>query len=584
MNPITRFFREDIPAVFSSGKWRIKLAENKYHQLQLEKQKPQLFLNLGDKSWKNKIKDNNYHDLFIQLEDYERLIDNKRNEINVLEEKYKNTDELLISSNIIFDKKLNTIREPQKIILNELAQIEKEIKAIDQQKFLTNKTTNKLSSEIKSLNNSADQLQKSNLADKAIKIQAINNSITHLQDKVADLDNQLKLFESNLQEKNKLLLLKKESANKYNMQISDIQSQKTVEQKPILDQLQVFKQALTKYSDEINLIQKKIEERMPELGSLVYEHKPNSEIIRTEIADIDKLNNQINNTLVEKELLQARLSSVNSKSIQRVIIMFASLSIICVLFFVFLPKPYGPVTPNGSEANDGQQTRPFGVNQLINEQANKEIIDKKKVINPPYDGFFMVTEDLSTEEIKPVYFKISNAHVAASFYYQNIHIDKNLYDNLLSFDTDLPVVLFRSSNNKFDGYQLFKGRPSFGIYLEENSSPCTIEYISNTLFSEGDEIFSIDNEKIENCDDVNLIMETKQPFTQISIEFQRGTNRNKKSITPPGIVFPKVVSISNQYMDNSYLAIYPHFNLSSGVYCFIENENNPEIGYCFRIK
>ena len=201
-------------------------------------------------------------------------------------------------------------------------------------------------------------------------------------------------------------------------------------------------------------------------------------------------------------------------------------------------------------------------------QALQDKVRRKTEVTPPYDGLFFITDELTTIELK---FEL----------YDLIEYDE--YKAMPVIAEKLPVFVLMSTEINLDEFYLYKGRPTFGIRIDSSSSPCNINYSSNPNFQIDDKILSIDETQISDCDQLFAVMDSKQPFSTISVELQRGTHRETYEMDTQGVVLAEKIEYVSQYVDNNYIAIYPKVELDSAIYCF-GREGWSQYGFCFYVE
>jgi predicted nucleic acid-binding Zn-ribbon protein len=588
MNPVKRFFQEDIPAVFSSGKWRIHLAQLNNKLKQIEFKKTSSIAELGKKAWAGKVKDEKYGEIYKKLEECEEQIEQARQEIRIQQEKLESETDRLKSITAEHDSQLKVVEEPHRLAMQKMAQLQNHEKGVEQQILALQKGINQDTASIKNLQILIDQTQAENPPDKEAKIESLNNTIDTTRAKILESNRQLGQNEekkiSNHAEQKKL----KENIESLSQQIETLKRQKASALKPIQDQISLLNHDIQGKNEKKNSLDRKIIELMPEFGALVNKTRPTSEYLSNEYANVDALQSEVRSINDEINVTMARIASVNSQSIKRFFIAIAGLAALTLILILVVPPI---LTGNKKVASETKkiagevESSARGILPVIAEAEINKKIEKKIGVNPPNEGFYFVSENLTAEEIKPKRF-LSSSYLVANFQFIDFGFDQQQYDNLPEYPDKLPVILFKSYKKSLEDYKLYQGSPVFGIWLEEDLSPCTVDLPSHlSSFKEKDIIYGLDGVEFNDCKTLQNIMLSKEPFTTIAVDTQRGTVRSIKRLIPPTISFSTVVSTRNQYVNGDHYAIYPSSEIEPGAYCFIHKDGkNDGTGYCFRIK
>jgi len=587
MNHVKRFFQEDIPAVFSSGKWRINLAQLNYKLKQIENNKTSSLTELGKKAWAGKVKDEKYGEVYKKLEEYEEQAQQNQQDIKTLQASLETEIDRLKSITAEHDSQLKAVEEPHKLALQKMAQFQNLIKGVEQQILSLQKEINQDTASIKNMQILIDQTQIENPPDKEAKIESLNNTIETTRAKILESNRQLEQNKkkkiSNHAEQKQL----KENIEGLSQKIETLKRQKASALKPIQEQISLLNQYLQgKNEKKINL-DRKITELMPEFGALVYKTRPTSESLSNEYRNVDVLHSEIKSINDEINITTARIASVSSQSVKRFIIAIAGIAVLAVILFLVVPTMLTGNKKVGSEP--GKPTREMessarGILPIIAEAEINQKIERKIGVNPPNEGFYFVSENLMAEKIKQTRF-LSSSYLVANFEFVDFGLDQQQYDNMPEYPDKLPVILFKSYKKSLEDYKLYKGSPVFGIWLEEDLSPCTVGLTANPSFQEDDIIYGLDGVEFNDCKTLQDIMSSKEPFTTIAVDTKRGTVRSIKRLVPPSVGFSTIVSTRNQYVNGDHYAIYPSSEIEPGAYCFIHKDGkNDGTGYCFRIK
>jgi hypothetical protein len=393
MNPIKKFFLEEIPAVFTYSKLRMTLAKLNNQSPQLEKQKKEAIQNLGIIAWENKIKDLRYEEIYTNLENIEESLSQKQIEINLQQSLIGTETAQIQTANIDYDKDIAEIQTQRQSVYQKLAQLQSNQKYIENRINEAKRIINQGPISVQNLQLQISQVQASGLSDKEARIASFQTTIDGVKKQVNDAIDQNRLAESeltaNLDEQKPI----KNEIDSYDLQIKNIQDQKktitsTIQDK--LKELQVDLQKLVSSKDEITRRKTGL---MPEFGMQVFSYRPPVDILTQPYLRVDTVQNEITRLSEQINLTHIRLSSVNSKSLIKVgifsgAIVFVLLSIVVLSLVVipsimklFRPDPNRDIRLVQSWVSDecntsGEYT---GMVQEISVWENKQINDTAEV-------------------------------------------------------------------------------------------------------------------------------------------------------------------------------------------------------------
>lgn len=318
MNPFKRFFQEDIPATFSAGKWRIDLLQLKSRLTQLERQKNALLGELGTKAWGKKVKNESYSTVYGKLEELDGLAGQTQQELDVVQNKINLETTHLNTINTEFITRLKGTQSQRQVALQKLAQLQTVQKEIDQRILQFQATINQGAANLQNLKAQAGQIQASDQMDKEEKIASIQNTEAAVKTKINIAELQISTAKAELANHQVEQMPIKSEIDGYNQQIITMQDQNKLTQTPIQEQLKLLHQDLLKINEKKTRLLNQITALMPEFGGQVYKYRPLNDALTAEYAKNDVLQNEIKTIADQINLTQARLSSINSGSIQKV--------------------------------------------------------------------------------------------------------------------------------------------------------------------------------------------------------------------------------------------------------------------------
>jgi hypothetical protein len=318
MNPLQRFFQEDIPATFSAGKWRIDLLQYKSRLSQLEKQKMIMLAELGKKAWASRVSNDSYASVYGKLEELDGLVGRAQEETEIAQNKINLETNHLNTTNAGFETRLKETQGRRQVALEKLAKLQTVQKNIEQRASQLQAAVNQSSTNLQNLAAQINQLQASEQVDKEAKIASIKETGAAVQmqknEALAKITAVKEEFGTNQAEQNPV----KQEIEGFNQQIAALQEQKKQAVQPIQEQLKLIHQDLLKANEKKTGLLNQITALMPEFGGQVYRYRPSSIALTAEYGKVDAIQKDIKATSDQINLTQARLSSVNSGSLLKV--------------------------------------------------------------------------------------------------------------------------------------------------------------------------------------------------------------------------------------------------------------------------
>ena len=329
MNFFSNFFKNDLPATFSAGKWKINIIKNKNKLINLKSQHNIYLTSLGNKIWHENIYNENYHELYNQLMQLKESLENIKkqisNTVNDINDGKSHFDKIKNES----DNKINEIQNYKQVEFSKLNEL----------KQLQNKNESEMLKIQKNLNDGPDNINNlysvitkselSNDSDKANKINSIKTTIKSIQE---ELNNAPMIIENIKNEINNNLNNQKPHIEKIKIMEQDIfklKENQKLQLNPIENTLNELHNNLKQLNVSENEILNLINKNIPILGELAYTCRPSTEKLINEYVNLDNSNNAIQ--LIENDinLSEARLSTVSSRSIVKVSIF--GIVVLCIL-------------------------------------------------------------------------------------------------------------------------------------------------------------------------------------------------------------------------------------------------------------
>lgn len=341
MNALKRFFQEDIPAVFSAGKWRLSLMQLNARITQLEKQKNIALNELGSKAWESRVKDGRYSAVYEKLEELDAEVAQTQQEIDSKQNAINQETEHLNSARLDFDNRLKSAESQRQTALQKLTQLQSTQKGIELHIGQLQTTVNQGMTSVKNMQAQADQLQSSDQADKDEKVASLHSTISTVQMQVNEASSQIDSAKaelvSNQSEQSPIL----NEVNGYDQLIKMLQEQSRSAASVIQENLKRQQQDLLKVSEKKNGLLNRMSALIPDLGNQVYRHRPTSDDLSAAYAKADAAANEIKQINDQVNLTQARLASVSGRSVQKVVLASGALVFLvaCVVAFAAFVVP-----------------------------------------------------------------------------------------------------------------------------------------------------------------------------------------------------------------------------------------------------
>jgi len=350
MNPLKRFFQEDIPATFSAGKWRIDLMQLKTRLTQLEKQRNSLLGELGAKAWNNKVRNESYGTIYGKLEEIDRLAGQVQQEIDDLQNNINLETNHLNTTNAEFETRIKGTQNQRQSALQKLSQLQTVQKEIEQLISKSQTIITQGAANLQNLNNQKQQIQASEQVDKEAKISSLTNTETSVHTQINTAEIQLKSAQADLENNQVEQKPIKSEVDGYNQLLTMLQDQNKSTLSPIQEQLKQLNQKLLKANEKKTNVLNQITAMMTEFGGQVYKYHPLSEILTTEYNKVDAIQNEIKAIGDQINLTQARLSSINSGSIRKVaftgVLLIFSIFVVVILAVWVIPTAVKLLTPD----------------------------------------------------------------------------------------------------------------------------------------------------------------------------------------------------------------------------------------------
>lgn len=341
MNFIQRFFKEDIPNVFNAGKWRVNLAQQKSRLGQLEKKKNAALVELGKAAWKNRVKDKGYNETYDKLEELDGSLGQVQEEIDSIQNDINQENEQLNLKVADFDTRLKETKGQRQEVNQKLTQMQTTQKSIEQRINQLQTTISQNTTNIQNMQNQISQLQMSDQDDKEDTIASLQSTIENVQTQINEtmpkVDEAKAELETNRTEQSPV----QSEMEGYDQLIKMLNEQKNSVVAEIQGKIKELQQNLVTVTGKKNELVNKTNDLMPELGRQVFQYRPDAEVLSSAYAKADSAQNEIKGVNDEINLTQARLASVNSKSLTKVAVVGVAIVAFfgCILLFTSVVVP-----------------------------------------------------------------------------------------------------------------------------------------------------------------------------------------------------------------------------------------------------
>ena len=334
MNPLKRFFQEDLAAAFSAGKWRIDLMQLKTRHTQLEKRKLALLGELGTKAWNAKLKNEGFGTIYGKLEGLDGQVGLTQKEIDAVQDKINLETRQLNTLNAEFDARMKDAQNQRQGTLQKINQLQLLQKEIEQRISQFQRTITQGNANLQTLENQISQIQASGQADKQEKIASMENTRSSVEMQIGTAGSQLTSAKTELDNNQAEQLPLKNEMDRHGQLIAMLQEQNKTSQTPIREKLRALNQELIKFNEKKAGLLNQVSALMPEFGGEVFRVRPPSDSLTAEYTNLDAISGEIKGLADQINLTQARLSSINSGSIQKVALFGGGL--VFILFFLVI--------------------------------------------------------------------------------------------------------------------------------------------------------------------------------------------------------------------------------------------------------
>lgn len=332
MNAIKNFFQVDIPVAFSAGKLRIGLIQLNSKLTQLEDQKKPILNELGKKAWEGRVKDSSYQITYSKLEEYDASVGQVQQEIDDTQNSHLQETDHLNGITTEFhsrSKEIQDQRQPAVQNLGELQTVQKGIeKRLSQlQGLISQGTMNARNMEIQ-----IGQLQSSTQPDKDAKIASLQSTIATVKSQVDDANVQTTAVREELESHQSTQKPIRDQIEGYDQLTKMLQEQYRSEASPIQEKIKNLQKSLSKLKESKTNLNQKMLGLMPDLGREVNKHRPSADSLTTVYEKIDAMDREIKEVNDQINLTNARLASVGSNSVRKVIIAGGALVLLMICF------------------------------------------------------------------------------------------------------------------------------------------------------------------------------------------------------------------------------------------------------------
>jgi hypothetical protein len=341
MNAIKRFFQDDIPAVFSAGRWRVGLMQLKSRLSQLEKQKTAALTELGQKTWDSRVKDDRYSEPYGKLEEFDAQVVQIQQEIDAKQQEINHETDHLNATRLDFDNRLKSTQDQRQVAVQKLTQLQANQKNLESRLNQLRTNASQATTNVQNMQAQISQMQGANQPDNNEKIASLQSTISTMQTQIDEANSQIDVvkaeFEVNQAEQAPI----KNEVDGYNQLINMLQAQSKSALDAIQANLKRLQQELLKVSERKSGVPNQMSALMPDLGNQVYRHRPTSDALTAAYTKVDGISSEIKGVNDQVNLTQARLASVDTRSVQKVAIAAGALVflVVCIAAFAAFVVP-----------------------------------------------------------------------------------------------------------------------------------------------------------------------------------------------------------------------------------------------------
>ncbi len=341
MNVIKRFFQEDIPAVFYAGKWRVSLIQLKSHLTQLEKQKNNSLIELGNKAWGSRVKDERYGAVYGKLEELDVLLGQSQNEIDIKQAEVNKETENLNSARTDIGTRIKSTQDQRQIAMQKLSQLQSTQKGVELRINQLQMVVHQGTTNIQNMQVQIDQLIAGNQPDKDEKISSLQNTIATVQARVDETTPQIQSAKAELETIQSEQTPIKSEVDGYNQLINMLQAQINSTSSTSQEKTKRLQQDFLKANEKKGGFLNQIAALIPDLGNQVYRHRPISDALSEGYGKVDAVQNEIKAVHDQINITQARLASINSRSYQKVALAGGAIAVValCITAFTAIVVP-----------------------------------------------------------------------------------------------------------------------------------------------------------------------------------------------------------------------------------------------------
>ena len=332
MDAIKNFFQVDIPAAFSAGKLRIALIQLNSQLGQIENQKDPILNDLGAKAWEGRVKDTRYGITYDKLEELDASAGQVQQEIDDTQNSLLQETDRLNTITSDFNSRSKEIQDQRQPAAQRLNDLQAQQKGIENRLNQIQTMTTQGAANVQHMEIQANQLQSSAQPDKDAKIASLQSTIATVKSKIDTANVEASAARGELESNQAAQKPIEDQIAGYDQLTKMLQEQYRSAAAPIQSKIKDLQQSLAKLKEKKTGFNQKLLALMPDLGKEVYKYRPSADLLSTVYSKLDAIDSEIKTVNDQINLTNARLASVGSRSVQKVVIAGGALVLLLACF------------------------------------------------------------------------------------------------------------------------------------------------------------------------------------------------------------------------------------------------------------
>lgn len=318
-------------AGLSAGKWRFQAIKLSNDRARMQKDQTKLLSELGMKAWEARVAHPDYAELTVQLEALEQQRAQAHEQVRTVEQQLEEARTSRSQTESEHAVRIRRVQEELKGAASSLSRVSADKAALGRRLSKAQADQQKTLAEVQRLQGRLDQVRASDAPDREAQEASLSNAIAALEQSLVRIGSELPEMEAESARLETEQRSTSDSVDQLEQQLAQAKAEQREALAPLDRLVADLQSELQANTERVTDLSQQMKPLTDNLGPLVDRARPESSVLSGLYDRLDRLQHDIADLSQQHDLLQARLTAVDTSAVRGFYVVLAGVAVVLML-------------------------------------------------------------------------------------------------------------------------------------------------------------------------------------------------------------------------------------------------------------